>query len=171
MKEILEYYAKCNAVVNEAMVSTIRDGGVRPYDLPLQGYFFKTLADILEHIWISDMNWMSAFLDVDAFGMDIENQVRALPRYGERAFGGEDELYAYRARLDGFIREYCGRIDQAFLAKSVSRKGKDGTVLERSVPKAMVHFFNHQTHHRGQVSGVLDNLNVENNYSNMIFIE
>ncbi len=31
-----------------------------------------------------------------------------------------------------------------------------------------LHLFNHQTHHRGQISVLLDQLGVENDYSNLI---
>ena len=34
-----------------------------------------------------------------------------------------------------------------------------------------MHMFNHQTHHRGQVSLVLDQFGIENYYSNMILID
>ena len=76
-----------------------------------------------------------------------------------------------RLRLDRFIEDYALSIDDELLSKSVSRRFPNGTLLEREAWKALVHFFDHQTHHRGQVSCVLDELKVENNYSNMIYLE
>lgn len=32
-----------------------------------------------------------------------------------------------------------------------------------------MHFFNHQTHHRGQIAAVLDAAGIENDYSNLIW--
>ena len=49
----------------------------------------------------------------------------------------------------------------------VSRPGKQQT---RKFPfgKILMHLFNHQSHHRGAVSQILDQNDVENDYSNVM---
>lgn len=171
MKEIMAYYAKCNKVINKAMndviINTIKD----PYSHKLDGYFFKCLSDILEHIFIADMIWLKAFMDVQDFGLNIEKDVGPIPGYGEKAFARYEEYLVSREKLDDFIIKYMNSLTDDIFAKTVSRVSRAGAKIEKEVAKALVHFFNHQTHHRGQISNILDTMNIENNYSNMIFVE
>ncbi len=169
MKEIMLYYAHCNKLVNENLARVIQENIELPYDLPLEGYYFKTLGAIFDHQYATDMLWMQAFMDIEGYGLDLEKEVGYVPEYGAKVFQSFDDYVAQRTKLDIFILRFVSCVDEKFLMQTVSRKLKDGTLLERIVYKAMVHFFNHQTHHRGQISGLLDERNIVNNYSNMIF--
>jgi len=171
MKRIMLYYAKCNQHINRAMYDVMAAKLPSAYGLRLEGYYFKTLGQILDHIFITDMVWTKAFLDVEAYGMDIVKELRPIPAYGDAVFKDLGEYHAERQRLDAFILEYIGRLEEPVFEKLVVRRTRDGTLIEKPVFKSMVHFFNHQTHHRGQISNVLDNLKIENNYSNMIFVD
>jgi uncharacterized damage-inducible protein DinB len=44
-----------------------------------------------------------------------------------------------------------------------------GKQQEKPAWRALLHFFNHQTHHRGQVSVLLDQMSVTNDFSNLIW--
>lgn len=61
-----------------------------------------------------------------------------------------------RPALDGIINDWAANMDPAWLEgeltwySSISRK----TTTKPTAP-VVVHFFNHQTHHRGQVHGML----------------
>jgi uncharacterized damage-inducible protein DinB len=112
---------------------------------------------------------MQAFLDIESYGLDLEKEFGFVPKYGDRVFQSFDTYVSQRTKLDTFILRFVSCIDEKFLLQTVSRKLKDGTVLKRIAYKAMVHFFNHQTHHRGQISAILDERNIVNNFSNMIF--
>ncbi len=142
-----------------------------PFGHALGGYFFTSLGQLLEHIFVSDMNWMGEFLAVADHGLDLAGELGKPPEQGKRAFGDFATYRAARERLDDFIVACMARLEDADLQKTVSRMTRQGIRLEREVWKALIHFFNHQTHHRGQVSDILDNLKIENNYSNMIFLE
>ena len=171
MKELMRYYANCNKLINENLNQIIREKISEPYDLALKGYYFKTLGAIFDHLFATDMIWMQAFLKIENFGLDLEKEIGQVPEYGAHIFNNFDEYIMQRTRLDNFILSFVSRINDDFTVRTVSRKTGSGNLIERVVFKAMVHFFNHQTHHRGQVSSILDEMNVENNYSNMIFYD
>jgi len=103
--------------------------------------------------------------------MDLAKEVREVPAYGAKVFQDFNEYEMSRSKLDLFMLEYMSRLDDEIFRKMVSRRMKDGQLMEREAYRAMVHFFNHQTHHRGMISNILDNLNIENNYSNMIYLD
>lgn len=171
MKEIMLYYANCNKLINEKLIQVVKGNIAEPYDLNLKGYFFKTLGAIFDHLFSSDMIWMRAFLSIENYGFDLEKEIGQVPKYGADVFRGFDEYIIQRVRLDNFILNFVSCIDGDFLKQTVYRKTIKGNILERIAFKAMVHFFNHQTHHRGQISAILDEMNIENNYSNMILFD
>jgi uncharacterized damage-inducible protein DinB len=171
MKDIVIYYARCNKAINAAMNDVIKKHIGKPYELKLDGYFFKELPDLLEHLFVSDMMWLKAFMEIEDYGLSIVEEVSEIPKYGERVFKTYDEYVKYRVILDDFIIKYVERTEEDLFEKTVSRVSRSGERFERKVSKALVHFFNHQTHHRGQVSNILDNMKIENNYSNMIFLQ
>lgn len=171
MKEIMLYYANCNKLINENLIQVVKENIAEPYDLNLSGYFFKTLGAIFDHSFSSDMNWMRAFLEIENYGLDLEKEIGQVPKYGADVFKTFDEYIIQRVRLDNFILDFVSCMDEDFLTQTVSRKTSRGSLMERTAFKAMVHFFNHQTHHRGQISAILDGMNIENNYSNMIFFD
>jgi uncharacterized damage-inducible protein DinB len=73
-----------------------------------------------------------------------------------------------RIKLDGIIVELTNEIETEDLYKTITRITRSGEKLEKIFWKVLIHMFNHQTHHRGQISQILDTLKIENDYSNMI---
>jgi uncharacterized damage-inducible protein DinB len=67
-----------------------------------------------------------------------------------------DELRAKRVKADADIEAWAARIDDAWLAEDlVWFSGAAQREMRRAKGKLLVHFFNHQTHHRGQVHALL----------------
>ena len=67
------------------------------------------------------------------------------------------------------IIRHVNALDEEDPQKTTTKTNRRGEKLDRALWRALVHVFNHQTHHRGQGSAVLDRMGIENNYSNMIF--
>ncbi len=171
MKDVIQYYARCNKAINEQMCEIIDKNITNPMDSALEGYFFKTLGQLLEHVYIADMNWMKSFLAIDDYGLNIERDIGTVPGFDERLFGDFMEYRAARGRLDALIIDYSNKLKAEDFAKILSRVTRKGDKMEKLNWKSMIHFFNHQTHHRGQISGFLDMMKIENNYSNMISLD
>ena len=171
MKNAIKHYAKCNKVINAKMLEIIRKKLKDPLEIQLKGYFFKTLGELLEHIYVSDMMWMNAFLEIRDYGIKIVDEVGPIPAYGDKVFDDFDKYQANRLKLDDLIVKYSQKFENEIFDKTVSRVNRKGEKMERKLWIALMHFFNHQTHHRGQISNILDEMNIENDYSNMITIE
>src|ERR1700690_2261553 len=65
-------------------------------------------------------------------------------------------LWADRERADAKIEDFARRIDDAWLAEDLTwYSGAAKKTMSREKRGLMVHFFNHQTHHRGQAHAAL----------------
>lgn len=113
------------------------------------GAFFGSLLGTANHLLWGDTIWMSRFdpsMERPAGG--IEQSVTLHPTVGAWA--------ADRFRVDGKIRHWSNSLRNLDLKSSISFAS---SVLKKDVTTpvapAVVHFFNHQTHHRGQIHAML----------------
>lgn len=113
-----------------------------------QGAFFGSIHGTLNHLVWADRQWLARFTGGPRLAIGIKDSVNLYEDWSE--------LRRERAALDHTIIEWAETLeprwlegDLVYFSGSVQR--------ELSLPKAMLvtHFFNHQTHHRGQVHCML----------------
>jgi uncharacterized damage-inducible protein DinB len=66
-------------------------------------------------------------------------------------YEGFGELREARGDEDACIEAFAAGIDERFLKGTIRYVNNDGRALEDPVELLAAHFFNHQTHRRGQV--------------------
>jgi len=110
------------------------------------GVFFKSLHGTLNHLLVGDRIWMRRFtgqgeaaLRLDAILHDDFAQLRVARR-------AEDER----------ISHYIWTLSADDLVKTIRyRTVVNPQDIEQALAPALDHFFNHQTHHRGQTHALL----------------
>jgi len=108
--------------------------------------FFGSIHGTLNHILLGDLIWMARFED------------GSHPSTGLDAILHDDfaALRSARATMDARIEAFVDqRVDDSFLAGAIRYVSNAGLEAEDPVAVLLPHFFNHQTHHRGQVHGLL----------------
>ncbi len=170
MTRVFKHYAKCNQHINADLIKVLQGAKENAYDRKVDGYF-KSIGEILDHIYKADLVWLSSFRTVRDYSIFGDPVFGAAPKGSERAFVDIGAYAAARAHLDAIFIRLADEIEDADLDKLVVRVTRMGERQEKLFWKALIHVFNHQTHHRGQVSQILDQLNIENDYSNMIRID
>jgi uncharacterized damage-inducible protein DinB len=145
MKAIFEMLASYNAWANER----IYDAAAR---LPREDYradrgaFFGSLHGTLNHILIGDRIWMHVFTGVGVKPLQLDAIL----------YDSFDELRAARRAEDKRIIHYIGGLSAPGLAGTVHYKTiRSPANIEQHLTPLLVHFFNHQTHHRGQAHCLL----------------
>jgi uncharacterized damage-inducible protein DinB len=111
-----------------------------------RGAFFRSIYLTLNHIAYADLAFLSRFTGDPA----------AVPDLDVDLFGGFDRLAQERISLDARLLRWADGLAPAWLAEPLTYTSKvDGKV--RTLPRwtLVVHLFNHQTHHRGQVTTLL----------------
>lgn len=117
-----------------------------------RGAFFKSIYLTLNHIAYSDLAFLSRFT----------GDPPEVPALGQDLFGSFPALRAERERLDRRLVAWVDTLTPEWLAEPLTYVSKvDGR--ERTVPRwaLVTHLFNHQTHHRGQVTTLLTQRGVD----------
>jgi uncharacterized damage-inducible protein DinB len=141
------YNAWCNERVYDA-VARLSDADYRAD----RGAFFKSVHGTLNHLLVADRIWMKRFTGEG----ETPNRLDAI------LFEDFAELRAARQKEDERIVAYVDRLSDPDLAGRIRyRTIVNPSEFEQSLVSALAHFFNHQTHHRGQVHCLLTGLGLD----------
>lgn len=138
------YNAWANARVYDA-AAALSDADYRAD----RGAFFRSIHGTLNHLLVTDRIWMRRFT----------GEGETYKRLDLVLFEGLAELRAARAAEDARIVAYANKLSDADLAGAIRySRVSTAEVFEQPLAPALDHFFNHQTHHRGQVHALLTGL-------------
>ncbi|MFL5024385.1 MAG: DinB family protein [Microvirga sp.] len=141
------YNAWCNERIYD-VVAQLPDADYRAD----RGAFFKSVHGTLNHLLVADQIWLKRFSGRG----DAPNRLDAI------LFENLDDLWDARHREDERIIAYIDSLSEADLGGRIRYKTITNPVeIEQPLAPALIHFFNHQTHHRGQVHGLLTGFGLE----------
>ena len=125
--------------------------------------FFGSILGTLNHLVVGDTIWLKRFATHPANHFALE-PIRPLPTpqsLEHLLFSNIRELSAHRAWLDQIIVEWSRAITELDLDHTLNYASTKGVPANRNFYGLLVHFFNHQTHHRGQVTTLLSQAGVD----------
>lgn len=149
--EWLAALARYNRWMNDrlyGLAATLSDEA-RKRDL---GAFFKSIHGTFNHLLLADRVWLARFTGVPVpEGFMGPGGIRSLE---QELFEDFEELRRERVRTDDELSAWVQALSPDRLAGPLvfTRRGQR---QEAPLWWAAVHLFNHQTHHRGQVSTLL----------------
>ena len=111
------------------------------------GAFFKSIHATLNHLLVGDQLWLDR----------IEGTPTEITSLDQELYNDFDELRAQRERADTRLDRVVAALDEARLSGTLTfrRMSGDQAELTMPLPLVMMQLFNHQTHHRGQVTTLL----------------
>jgi uncharacterized damage-inducible protein DinB len=128
-----------------------------------RGAFFGSIHGTLCHLLWGDRTWMHRFAGWEKPPGSIRESPGLVADWAV--------LKAARVEADAGIEAWAARLDPAWLA---GRLGWDSAALGRRVERPLsvlvTHFFNHQTHHRGQVHALLTGFGARTEDTDLPFI-
>lgn len=107
--------------------------------------FFGSIHRTLNHILVADRIWMSRF----------EGTHHGIRSLDQELYPDFPSLRAARQVEDDRIRSFMDRMTASVIDSELGYRSMAGEARRTPMRWALAHFFNHQTHHRGQVHGML----------------
>jgi uncharacterized damage-inducible protein DinB len=145
MKSRYQMFAAYNSWCNERLydaVATLSDTDYRAD----RGAFFKSVHGTLNHLLVGDRIWMRRFTGAGEMPPSLDAIL-----YDDFA-----SLRAARRVQDTLITRYINGLSEADLLGTLRyRTVVRPQAIEQPLAPALDHFFNHQTHHRGQAHALL----------------
>ena len=138
-----------------------------------RGAFFKSIHHTLTHVVLADKMWLARFAVQDAGFTALSPELLVMPVGADHtsdAYPDWAELKQTRDALDAAIEQWISCMSPDFLISTMRYANTKG--VERAHPawQAMTHFFNHQTHHRGQVTTLLMQAGVDVGVTDVVAI-
>ncbi len=117
-----------------------------------RGAFFGSIHRTLNHLIYSDLAFMSRFT----------GEPGEVPELGVDLYDDFHELRSARTALDDRILTWSSALSETWLEAALTYTSKvDGKT--RTVPQWVLvsHMFNHQTHHRGQITTLFSQMGLD----------
>jgi uncharacterized damage-inducible protein DinB len=122
-----------------------------------RGAFFRSILGTLNHLIVADTVWLQRFAQHPASAPSLQ-PICKLPRptsLEQVAFSDFDLLSEQRRWLDTLICQWISSLQERDLDHVLSYQNMKGKAAKRRLSCLLLHFFNHQTHHRGQATALL----------------
>ncbi|MBX3207637.1 MAG: damage-inducible protein DinB [Labilithrix sp.] len=116
-----------------------------------RGAFFGSIHRTLNHLLLADRVWLARFTGAALEDGEMAPGIRSLD---QELYADSDELRRERTKTDDAIDAFVATLTDEKLADDL-RYLRRGVVNELPLWHAVAHLFNHQTHHRGQVTTLL----------------
>lgn len=122
-----------------------------------RGAFFGSILGTLNHLAVGDIVWLKRFASHPSGHRSLDPVRRmATPSSLDQQLASElAALRELRERLDAMIVDWSGALTDADLEHELAYTSTKGVASRRRFASVVLHFFNHQTHHRGQVTTLL----------------
>jgi len=170
MKKLFEALAAYNKSVNQSIIELLEPLKKEQVMMETSAYFPSVFETFL-HNFIADLSWLKnnkdAFSDSKALSSSklISLEDKLLKKEFESDY---TQLFLYRREMDDVISQFINELDEDQLNLVFLYKNANGHDVGKELWKTLLHWFNHQTHHRGQVSVLLDLLGMDHDYSGLV---
>lgn len=145
MQEQFKTLAKYNRWANELLYTNCSKLSDEEYFKDRKA-FFKSIHGTLNHLLVGDRIWMGRFTNMRPAGITALDQI---------LYPDFKSLHEARKIQDEKIIEFIDNLDPQKITENIHYKNLAGKDHSFQLIWLLSHFFNHQTHHRGQTHNML----------------
>jgi len=145
LKDQFRRLARYNRWANERLYGAVRQLSAAEFHAPRSG-FFKSICGTLNHLYVGDRCWLARFEQIPVPHRQLDEIPHPL----------FDHLWAARQVEDHRISRLISAAPEDWFGQELHyRSMANGSEISLPMDLAVLHFFNHQTHHRGQAHAML----------------
>jgi uncharacterized damage-inducible protein DinB len=137
-----------------------------------RGAFFGSILGTLNHLIVADTVWLNRFRSVFHTYRELE-PIIDIPKpeaLSSIVCSKLPDLKVHRELIDQVFLSFSKAVNDDDLLKSVSYKSFKGIASTKSCFNLLMHVFNHQTHHRGQITTLLSQFGVDIGVTDLLVI-
>lgn len=171
MQELFLLLADYNSRTNQELFG-ILEAAPAPAELVSRkcGLWHDSILAVLNHVVVADAIWLRRFAQFP----EVAFVPPALPSFEVQTlkdvvWDSLPSLRPVREAVDELLRRVAQELPPDRYAHTLEYRNIRGRAQSKITWRALLHVFNHQTHHRGQIAAILDQSGVENDYSNLIW--
>lgn len=137
-----------------------------------RGAFFKSIIGTLNHILVGDIIWLTRFSKHSERYISLA-ELAEFPKpkgLDHILFSNLISLIEAREKVDLLIYSWLkNETKEGDFNKLLGYSNTKGIVSKRDFGELISHLFNHQTHHRGQLSTLLNQMNLDIGATDFLF--
>jgi uncharacterized damage-inducible protein DinB len=161
-KENFQLSAKYNQWMNEKLF--IAAAQLSEHDLRQdRGAFFASVLGTLNHLIVGDIVWLKRFAtDPEKFrSLDSIRETATPESLDAQLYDDLKLLHVARQKLDADIISFCDELSSEQLSEKLDYQNFQGNSFRNQLGLLVQHLFNHQTHHRGQITTLLNQAGID----------
>jgi uncharacterized damage-inducible protein DinB len=128
-----------------------------------RGAFFGSVMGTLNHLMVADLIWLKRFARLPDAGTALDGlqEIETPTALDQPLYRDFARLRERRVWLDGMIVAWASAVRAEHLEQVLEYANTRGEIFRKRFAGVAMHFFNHQTHHRGQVTTLLSQAGVD----------
>lgn len=156
MQEQLLLMSRYNTWMNQRLYETVQTLSPEEFFQDRKA-FFRSVCGTLNHVAVADTIWLKRFANhlTNHAALDPVRELEMPPALDHILFNDVAALTKYRCFLDDVIERWVASLSEADLDSVMQYGNMKGVKAKKLLGQVLLHFFNHQTHHRGQVTSLL----------------
>ncbi len=169
MKNVFQGFARYNSSVNQSLLELLQPLKKEQMMMETKAYY-PSIFETLLHILIADLIWLKRYKGIFGRNKSLDSRLLILEEKGLREEFKSDytKLFQYRRQIDDLIIRFVEELDEDQMNSVIRYKNYKGEEVVKESWKTLLHWFNHQTHHRGQISVLLDMVGVDHDFSSVV---
>ena len=122
-----------------------------------RGAFFGSIIGTLNHILVGNIIWLKRLANHDTPlpSLDYVRAIETPASLDATLYSTLKPLAQESAKIDEVIVQFVSELTDQTLTMPLAYRNTKGQLFNKNFGHLLLHFFNHQTHHRGQVSTLL----------------
>ena len=170
MKNLFQAFARYNGSVNQSVSELLEPLKKEQIMMETKAYY-PSIFETLLHNLIADLNWLRRYRDAlkENKALNSDKPLSLEEKSLRVEFESDYKRYfQYRKQVDELMIQFVNELEERQMDSTIRYKNYKGEEIEKELWKTFLHWFNHQTHHRGQVSVLLDLIGIDHDYSSMV---
>ena len=153
-------YARYNAWMNQSLLDASLSLSVDLQNKD-QRIFFQSIVGSWNHILVGDLLWLNRLAVIFPIIDDAIDNWPKPTQLNQILYKDLEQLAYKRQQLDELIIQWCDFLRESDSGDQLQYSNSQEESQVKPLPDILQHLFNHQTHHRGQITALLSQLGVD----------